>query len=343
LVTTQVYCVDVCLSLEKRGMDFNYKPGKEIPQQKIDETFYKLAVELTRNDLALLKKNLSNVVFVLSRLIDLIYEKQISFPKWMRSFEALAIKLTQHSYAVGHLADALPLGKNDQGNVITVFDLSSLFVIARAQMEAYLTLYYLILSPDTHEQGEFYDLQYQLSGLCNRQDMPVTLQEHIEKQQQEAMIIEQLKSEIACHPYLPNIESDLRNKMGGRKPLARLCYGWVDLIKKSNLNDALFAPRWKHYSGYAHSEYISLLQLKDYFRTPAHMQRETCHTVECATMIASITVTELLNLIPSLQDDYSANWTEEQRATIYFYSKTMLKPSLQHTREFSLASVKLCG
>lgn len=65
-LSTQVCCVDVCLPLEKECMDFNYKPGKEIPQQKIDAMFYKLAEELARNDLFLLKENLSNIVYVLS-------------------------------------------------------------------------------------------------------------------------------------------------------------------------------------------------------------------------------------------------------------------------------------
>lgn len=37
-LSAQVCCVDVCLPLEKDCMDFNYKPGKEIPQQKIDAT-----------------------------------------------------------------------------------------------------------------------------------------------------------------------------------------------------------------------------------------------------------------------------------------------------------------
>ncbi len=101
------------------------------------------------------------------------------------------------------------------------------------------------------------------------------------------------------------------------------------------MKENFFLPRWKHYSGYAHSEFISSLQLSLSFDDPAFLLSDVCQTIEMALMTICISITELLNLVPVLQGDYSAIWPEEQRISIYFYSNIALKPNIQINRQIN--------
>ncbi|SDF54537.1 hypothetical protein [Chitinophaga filiformis] len=316
-------------------MEFNYSPGGNFQQQNIEAIVSRINFQSEQNDLPSLKMELQNAMFVLSKLIDLVHDKRVGFPKWMRHIEVLAIKFVQHTSSVNHLATPLPLSLLEDGNKVSAFDRASLFVIARAQIEAFLTFYYLIILPESHPQGEFYDMVYELSGLCGRQDMPTKQKSSQEQKTLDAARIAVLRKGIENHPYFSTLDGDMKRKVKGKKPPARLFVGWEELIKQSHLNERFFVPRWKYYSGYAHSEFISSLQMQSIFKDHKFVMSDVCKTVEMALMAVCVVITELLNLIPILQDDYSSIWSEEQRISIYFYSKIALKPKLKISRNFT--------
>lgn len=320
-------------------MEFNYKPGNSFQQQNIEATFYRMNRQSEQNELPALRMELQRAMFVLSKLIDLVHDKHVGFPKWMRHIEVLMIKFVQHTSSVNQLADPLPFSLLEDGTVVSAFDRGSLFVIARAQIEAFLTLYYLILLPESNEQGEFYDMVYELSGLCSRQDMPTEQKGSQEQKAKDAARISVLRKEIENHPYFSNLDGDMKRKVKGKKPPARLFIGWEELIRQSHLNERFFAPRWKYYSGYAHSEFISSLQISLMLKDQKFVMSDVCKTVEMALMAVCVAITELLNLIPILQDDYSSIWPEEQRISIYFYSTIALKPELKVSRNFAPTTV----
>ena len=317
-------------------MDFNYRPGSDFQQEKVEATFKRLMLLGEQKDLAAIRKELDNVIFILSKLVDLIHDKQIRFPIWMKHSEVLFVKFALHTSSLNQLGLPVPFSLREDHTTVNAFDRSSLYVVARAQLEAFLTFYYLILSPETNEQGEFSDMIYELSGLCNRHHMPATLNSSLEQKRKDAERIAELRQKIENHTYFTTIDGQLKQKIRGRKPPARLFNGWEDLIKESHLKDNIFVPRWKYYSGYAHSEYISSLQLPSSFSDPVYVVSDVCQTLEIAIMTICVTIIELLNLIPVLQKEYSVLWSEDQRITIYFYSKTALKPNIQINRQINI-------
>ncbi|HVI43222.1 MAG TPA: hypothetical protein VM802_00065 [Chitinophaga sp.] len=246
---------------------------------------------------------------------------------WMKPAEALLLKLSLHSSSINKLMSPVPLFKDENGNILSIQDISSIYVLSRAQIECYLTLYYFILSPSNDDEGEFKHLLYQLSGLSNRQNYYCTMPESIAKKQQEASDIARLRQQISNNVWYQNLPSEDRRKVDKVNPPSRLL-GWERIIESTRFKETHLAPSWKLYSNHAHSEFIGTIQFTGYLSDNTGLKKTLYHTLELTIMIMCVTITELLNLFPVIADAYEALVSIKDRTYVCYWTHVGLKEGL---------------
>ena len=303
-------------------MSFNKFPAGIIDRESIAACEKKEEKNYKSNNFPELEKDYTDILFVLTHLVNLIHEKKILMKEWMKPSEILLLKLASHSGSVKQVATPVPIYKS--GNrLVAIRDVPSVFVLSRAQLECYLTLYYFIFSPTEDREGEFKQLLYKLSGLYNRQSYVSTLPENIEQKEDEARIIRELLSEIEATEYYQSLSIDTQKRIKNKKP-ARLI-GWEELIKSSRLKNEIFLSSWKLFSNHAHSEFIGSMQLQDYLVDSEATNKMIYHVLQLNLMILCVTIIELLNLFPELIPDYISSVSNEVRTTVQFLSEYAFK------------------
>ena len=80
---------------------------------------------------------------------------------------------------------------------------------------------------------------------------------------------------------------------------------WKEIITRSKLKPSLFHRAWRLYSNYAHSEYLSLMQVKDYWAkaNDTYFIRNLC--LFSSLVLNTITIIDYKKLYPQIESAYS--------------------------------------
>lgn len=200
-----------------------------------------------------------------AEMINTIFDAKILLPEWKLIIETLIFKMIFNSYSIINLSKGYEVSykKELKGNII---DYASIFSITRTLIENYLTLYYIYI--DTKEESEMI-FRYKLwesSGLISRQgyDLPNSddnlIQKFASKKAEEKIILEKLILELEQMEEYKQLDKQKLKKLK-TYGLPRI-ESWHTLIEKSNLRNEFFKNIYSHFSNYSHSEYISILQIK---------------------------------------------------------------------------------
>jgi hypothetical protein len=308
-------------------MPYQYHPGFTPNENNITKVRALIENMSEKGDIVSLRQQFNKVIFTFADLVNDMHTKEVRYAAWQQPLEGLLTKLSFHSAAVNKMSEDVPMFRRKDGKITSFPALSDLFVLSRAQLECYLTIHYLILSPANDEEGIFRYLLYQLSGLQNRQQYDVTLEESKQKLEAEAKQVAELRKQVEAHPVFQTLDSTTKGKIKGNMPPARL-FSWTQLITQSHLLERAFKSVWKLHSNHAHSEYIGGIQLASYFNDVDTLKKRIYHSVEAAIMLTSVAISDVLNLFPVLIDDYETTVSEDDRAYIAQFSMIGLKKGL---------------
>ncbi|RZK32678.1 MAG: hypothetical protein EOO61_16680 [Hymenobacter sp.] len=212
----------------------------------------------------------------LGDLMHAWHQRGDSGPLRMELLEPLAARIGFASASFENLVSGTTRGGYTD-TPITFPDLASIYTIARSQLEAYLTFYYLYIGPQSDAECELKYNIYVVAGLTARQSLRSEMEELYKETKDERLpeVIAQINEEGARIERLKTIieadalfnslytKSQRNSILSITQPRART-QSWTDIIKSSPLATVPFANRWSLYSNHAHSEYISLLQLSQY-------------------------------------------------------------------------------
>ena len=178
----------------------------------------------------------------------------IKLEKWYSYFEMLLFQYQMKSISLSNLLN----GSKYQH--INFIDVPSLFILLRGLIENYLMFYYLYKQPTSKDEIRFRLLIYQRSGLLNRQkysaiphDNPILKEESEE--------IEKLTVLINKHPMYYKLNSKIKNRIKTKATL----FNFFEIIKSSKLSSKNFSTFWQLCSNFAHSEYISGMQMRSVY------------------------------------------------------------------------------
>ena len=168
----------------------------------------------------------------------------------------------------------------------------------RAIVENYFTFYYLFCDKIDDEEKEFRLNVFKYSGLKQRSEF-VDLPEEFKLQQEKEIIhVESLKELVSNSKFFSiYTKNERKDILKGIKP--RLFNTWRKLNELSSFQKSSFKNFYSFNSSYAHSEFISVLQIKSQGygineNSKSHYTLMLHHSLICKCII------DLTNLFPSV-------------------------------------------
>jgi hypothetical protein len=244
----------------------------------------------------LISKILDRLNSILITQIDELHTQNEKINYWQHPIEALGFKLSSHVASLQNL-----LSKSSfpyKGKYLKILDTSSINIITRAIIENYLSLYHFHFDPVSNEQKEFRFLVYVVSALRNRQSFSTTSPENAAQKAKDLIEIENFHEHLKNNNYFLNLSERQQAHYLKTKEAKEL--NWTTLLDSSDLKPELFKDIWRLHSNYAHSEFLSILQIRD----PSNLNNLNSNawlTSELTSIVLASTIYHLGVLFKSAQ------------------------------------------
>jgi hypothetical protein len=202
------------------------------------------------------------------------------------------------------------------GEILLIRDVSSMNILVRAIIENYLTIYHFHFDRITDEQKEFRFLVYARSALKNRQKFREGDHDIARKRIKEKAVIDEYQERLKANLYYQSLNNKQQMKYLKSNEAKEL--NWVELLSESDLKPNLFLDTWRLFSNYAHSEFLSVLQISD-INYSIHQNRGSWL---CAELTAIVLASSICNLGRSFKAAESVLQSLEQEdadTVKYFY------------------------
>lgn len=282
------------------------------------EALLKEANSLNISDLS---KSLEEILKAHTSIIQSIYDSQPTLDIGEVYIETLTIKLLFASKSTLGLSRGINISGIDADNKVQIIDISSIFILTRAVLENFLTLEYLFFNKLTREEQTFRYNLWRISGFMSRQNNDENLQPHLkEKLEREKKEIQTLRNTLKNSPFYSSLNKQHIWKLTGYG-LPRVI-SWDNLIKQSRLKSTLFTKLYKLYSNYAHSEFISAIQLNENKpqKTNKFNEETTITSLNNLRIINCVSISLLKDKFQCTKEAYES-LSEELRFTIEFWNK----------------------
>jgi hypothetical protein len=177
---------------------------------------------------------------------------------WIVEAEHLAKKLFLHLASLLYLYPG-PRFDELAGIKVHFFDFASSAVLARACLETYLAFHFIFISPRSEEERHLRSLVWKLGGLLDRQKVTPSTDYGRQRLNEEREHIEPLRTQIRLNPAY----SDLTSKQQKDACEGKWRFGkrWSDLAVNAGGSERYFVGLYAYLSSYAHSGYLSALQV----------------------------------------------------------------------------------
>jgi len=217
--------------------------------------------------------------------------------------EGLATKLFLHAASVLYLSRGTKIA--DFPSAPLKFpDPASIDVLARAALETFLTFHYIFVEPETDEEKDYRYWAWKAAGLTERQNHPVSIEAHKQKLAGEKKEIDDLHSKLRSNIIFQQLTGKQQEqvlKKGKWKLLS-----WREIAEEASLARILSSDMYRHLSGYAHSSWLSVLQIKQSLedKEESLLIEPSMKTIAIAT---ANFIREYCNLFPKTKDVLAAD------------------------------------
>lgn len=176
---------------------------------------------------------------------------------WMNDAQILATKLFKQACSINVLLNTTRVQMQD-GRAITFIDHASVTILSRACIETFIVFHWIFQSQDAALR-KFRHGVWRLGGLMDRLSL------HPSTDQARA-VIKRTRTQVA--ELLPELEFSPYLQAYTPKQAARLLKGdwridwsWTDEAVRAGFHKQYFENVYGHFCGYAHSTYISSMQI----------------------------------------------------------------------------------
>ncbi|WP_439695374.1 hypothetical protein ACFGVS_20410 [Mucilaginibacter sp. AW1-7] len=221
-------------------------------------------------------------------LIGQLVAQQVVLPQiWYEYYEAMGIKFRLN---LGSIID-LYGSPVDQADELIHHDLGSVYLLNRSLLETYLTFYYCFIMPSSNEEGLMNYYIFKISGLMQRQgyglnDPQGKTPERQALHDSEKLNIDKYRRILENMPCFLALDKKQQKDLLAGKYAKR--FGFLELIRHSELKNILFEDMWKLYSNYAHSELLGLLQINSYADEPGSIYDALFSTLNNTLIVTSM-------------------------------------------------------
>ncbi|HRN28024.1 MAG: hypothetical protein IT276_12860 [Ignavibacteriaceae bacterium] len=268
--------------------------------------YYKLRddFELSSHEFIIILNDYEELIDVLSLLTQELYVSKVRDENWRYYIETISIKFIFHSLnlvtvfkGIKHFSKLLSIDNN-------LFDLSTGYILKRTLIENYLIFNYLFIQPKDKEEQRFRWLVFEIGGYSDRQGYSPILKELKDKLVTEQKIILDRIEELKTNKYFLMLEEKRRNSI--LKDKYPKLWGWKKIAKDSEINDEIFIKEWKLYSNYAHSEFISLMQIQDYYKDKEKLFNTRSHLLFSTVILTASFITDIIKTFQVINEKFDS-------------------------------------
>jgi hypothetical protein len=275
------------------------------------------------NNFSNLAKDYKEIVWALERVNYSLFEFRTPLKGFQDQLEVLVLKFVQINYTLAHLLNGTPMyDPRDRKTTVTAVDVSSIYVLLRAVIETYLTIFYLNFQVTEQHQANFRNLLYRYSGIGRRQSFPLTSKKAKSKLEFEKIQLQELRGHIEGNEYFKTLKKEKQIQLLTKYEAKEM--SWTELINSRGIKSMKFLAVWKLLSNHAHAEYLGTIQFRDLLQA----ERDLSGTYSFAS--------HAVMLVALLIDDYLKTWKppvlifdsfeEDLRIKIDVYRNTILEP-----------------
>ena len=276
------------------------------------------------NSVAYNFERLDKITKAATELIQSIYDSKPKLEEGEVFIETLSIKILLATKSIIELGKGTKVSALTKDSDVKLMDFPSICILTRSIIEAFLTLEYLYYN-DLDKKEKIFRFQiWQISGYKSRQSFfkrHKGLRQNItDKLESELNEIERLLSIVKKSPFYKDIDKQNLWKLD-KYGLPRL-ESWQKLLEQSILNMSMFETSYKLYTNFAHSEFISLIQMNG--ADTLNMGSKTNNTLllNCLRDIKMINCVSLIclkNRFECVSKKFDL-FDEETKTTIWFWN-----------------------
>ena len=239
------------------------------------------------------QESLRTILEVLSDLVDSLADAKVKTVDWKYHSQTLVNKIIFTSYSIVRLSEGYLIKSFKNKDVkIDIIDYQSIYVLTRALIENYVTLCYIYNNELSDEERLFRFKLWEVSGLISRQNFTGEEVNYKKKKEEEKELIDKIMLQIEAMVDYEKLDKGELKKLK-TIGLPRL-ESWRNLINESNLKKSIIGNCYSLYSNYAHSEYLSIIQIEQ-----SSMNAIDSNNISCVDL--SLTIVRIVN---SMTIDY---------------------------------------
>lgn len=245
----------------------------------------------------------SNALTLMIKLVESRSGTRIpSGQHWQNDAQVLAVKLHHHLHSMRILAQGSQLNY-PEGAAHLFIDHSSIKVLTRAALETYLVFAW-IFGATTSRESEFRHKTWRLGGLLDRQQIHATTSEGEAILAEEKRLVESLQQELSSEEFYLAAPSKIQAKY--MKGEWRGGHSWLTLGMAAGFHKKYFQNTYGYLCGYAHSSYISAIQVRD-AKSPAEQQMMSSSMMGVGTKIIAQFIIKYSEFFPIAKKTLAQN------------------------------------
>lgn len=275
-----------------------------------------LDYEYNEEEFQIALNDYKSMIDIFVYLINAIVENKIKDENWRYYAETLAIKFTFSANTLSNIVSGSNIDSSLSKVSTKIIDVSSLFTIMRAQIENYLTYFYLFIQPDSVQMQHYRFLMYELSGYQSRQKFTPLTTYTANKQKFEKNRINEIISQLHENDFFKTLPEKEQERIIKEKK-AKLST-WNTLLDESKLTSEIFKKSWNLYSNFAHSEFASLMQVKSFLEEPYKTISTRNLVIFTALMLISVFIKDFCQLYREIEIRYKIIPIDDQEVIELF-------------------------
>lgn len=266
-------------------------------------------------------KSLKEIIYLAMEISQTLTDAKKVALEWERYGDWMRTKMFFHAESICELINGTSLEWARLTAPKKVIDPLSINVLFRAFLETFLMHNFIYLVPKSDEEKKFRFNVWMYSGLMNRQKFSAESKYAKEAKLHDQGEIEKIKKEIIGDKHFMELTDKQKKKLldEGETKLFR---GWKKVIKECGLSSELIMDTtYSFVSMYAHTESVSILQIKDGLLTNPKLimgaVRQRCFEMK---IILSIFIIEMIKYFKIIEIRFNGLSSIDQTKIIE-YSK----------------------
>jgi hypothetical protein len=262
---------------------------------------------------------MGEMLWVLNKLNHSMFEDKITIQPWQKNLEIQVFKFSTMCFTLGDISKGSDTILLHRTKVTKRYDITTLYISARALIELYLTIHYLNFDIGEPIQAQFRSDLYEWSGFIRRQEMYVNMnsKEALEQKESERLEYEALYRKINNNTYFLSLDKETRNRLIKTRQARE--YKWETIIERRAIRKESFLKMWKLYSNHAHSEHIGNMQFNGSIMEPQKNPTMVFNTIIHTIFLVTFIIDDFRKAFPSANKVYEQIEYKIRHRIEYYY------------------------